>query len=234
MIAYYLKIMMVDILGYLLFKNYVGKYSLKYVSPANISHSLRFFPDVSMSYTYNDTDIPRERLFEDFGRFYLDACSLQNYLIPLEQISNYNRIDSTFRFGLAPELSGEFHWYLGNAREGYVIDGMCDYVALIKRYENLKKIFSEIVRTGRLLSRRELNILNFREKGGINVLERADGTFVWAGGGLHRLTMSKVASLSTIPVCVLLRDRSLLRDRRLTKFARHTVPAFDTVIAKLF
>lgn len=213
MIIFVAKMIMTETLGHLLFKNYRGAFHLEFCNPNEIKMALNFFPNAYINYTLLPHENSRDMLDSLFPSYHIASKKLLEYTFPIENVVNFNRIRSTFEHGIPPDLTGEFYWYLKNIEYGYSFDGMSNYSDLLKRYSELKSIFDFAKNMQKLKTRKELRGQNFREKGGINVIQIANGGFIWAGGGLHRLVMAQVLRLNLIPVCVIRRDRALLKPR---------------------
>lgn len=210
------KVVLRDLFGTLFFKNYIGQYSLRWANPSDIKKSLVFFPHSFMNFTFSDREQSRDKMTTLMKGFHVSSQAIQKNSIDIESVSNFSRAMLTFGSGIPPELTGEAFWYLTNAKNKFYFDGVNDYRSFKKRHESHILIYESIKSKMALRPRRELKVFNFREKGGINVVELASGEFVWAGGGLHRLAMAKSLNLRRIPVCVLLRDRKCLKNRKFT------------------
>lgn len=79
--------------------------------------------------------------------------------------------------------------------------------SLKNRFDNLDKIFQEIASSGRFKSQKELNKLNYREYGGVQIgFDPMCRPVLVRGAGYHRLAMARILGLKKIPVQIGLID----------------------------
>lgn len=91
-----------------------------------------------------------------------------------------------------------FDWMLQKIETHGRIDGCTSRDDLIKRYEQLDRIFEEAKRTGTLRPHGSVNQTR-REHGGILVHIARDGSPLRDGGGMHRFAIAYVLNLGAIP-----------------------------------
>ena len=91
-----------------------------------------------------------------------------------------------------------FDWMLQKIETHGRIDGCTSRDDLIKRYEQLDRIFEEAKRTGTLRPHGSVNQTR-REQGGILVHIARDGSPLRDGGGMHRFAIAYVLNLEAIP-----------------------------------
>lgn len=228
------KVLLRDLLGKLFFKNYVGQYSLRWADPRDIKQSLLFFPNSFMKFTFSNREQSRETMEKSIKGFHVSSETVRPNTIELENVVNFSRAMTTFGHGIPPELTGEAYWYLTNAKNRCYFDGVTDYISFNKRHQSHQLMYELVKSTKALRRRRELNFFNFREKGGINVVELANGEFVWAGGGLHRLAIAKSLHLQQIPVCVVLRESNCLTNRTFTGLIKRVATKFGLDFCDFF
>ena len=228
------KIILRDFLGQLLFKNYVGQYSLQIIDIKKIKRSTIFFPTAKIPFTVVNFERSRFEMINAIGRFHVSLVNITKNSTEIDNVINYSRACYTFRHGIPPELTGEAFWYLKNAEVGYYFDNISDYKKFTNRYVALNRLNQQVALERKLLSRKELNKRNFREKGGINVIQLSSGEYIWCGGGLHRLAIANANHLSHIPVCVVFRDEELIQKRYFTKIFSKKLPQIYKKIYKYF
>ncbi|UCZ56947.1 hypothetical protein LGV61_01345 [Desulfurispirillum indicum] len=71
-------------------------------------------------------------------------------------------------------------------------DGCRNLEDVIKRFDALDSAWSDVLSSGKLMSRKELLPSNFREYGGIVIHLGPDGRPVFSGAGNHRFAMAKI------------------------------------------
>jgi hypothetical protein len=123
--------------------------------------------------------------------------------------ARYKRIDNRKDKGLALyrhfveretwDESGYVEALSSRAVVGRPEDGCVDREAILERCALLDQIWNDVRTTGRLRSHSEYSGSD-TEVGGIQLIVRADGSFVKVGGGNHRLMIAQIAGVEWLPV----------------------------------
>ncbi|WP_146587490.1 hypothetical protein [Puniceibacterium confluentis] len=92
-----------------------------------------------------------------------------------------------------------FDRMLAEIAKGHVPDGCATRADVIARYAALDRVYDEVQRRGRLLTRSEMPEYFRREHGGILIHLGRDGTFLRASGGMHRFAIARILDLPEIP-----------------------------------
>ncbi len=108
---------------------------------------------------------------------------------------------SRMRFidGVPWEQTPLFEKMIQAVSEGRAPDGCTSRADVVARYAALDRVFDEVQRTGRLLTRSEMPEYFRREHGGILIHLGRDGTFLRASGGMHRFAIARILDLPEIP-----------------------------------
>ncbi|MDA7496604.1 hypothetical protein N8491_02270 [Akkermansiaceae bacterium] len=70
---------------------------------------------------------------------------------------------------------------------------------LLKSYDNLDSVFTQVKKDGRLKTRKELNSNSFREKGTFSIHIDPEGSLWLGAGGYHRFAIALVLELEMVP-----------------------------------
>lgn len=84
------------------------------------------------------------------------------------------------------------------ARRGKV-DGCASMQDVVRRYEDLDRMFDTMAREQRLRTAAEMRSGRIREEGGVYFHVGRDGTPIFGGGGNHRLAAAIALDIPTIP-----------------------------------
>lgn len=103
-----------------------------------------------------------------------------------------------FERGVPWQQTNLFDWMLKQIDEKGRIDGATSREDLIRRYDQLDRIYDEATRTGTLRPHGSVNPSR-REQGGILVHIARDGTPLRDGGGMHRFAIAYILDLEKIP-----------------------------------
>ncbi len=71
---------------------------------------------------------------------------------------------------------------------------------IINRHEELDRIFEEIKKDGKLKTRKELNLLAYREEFGIRINIGPEGELIFADGGRHGIAIAVILDFNQVPV----------------------------------
>lgn len=104
-------------------------------------------------------------------------------------------------------------------REG-VCDGCRSLDEILARYESLDRLFEEVSKTGRLLSRQEQDRSQNHERDGIFVHFDRFGIPLRSGGGGHRFAIALICGLQEIPVQVGVVHTDCVRSESFSKIPR--------------
>ena len=117
-------------------------------------------------------------------------------------LSSHLKLDSSrmhYVEGVPWEQTPLFDGMMRAVAKGKRPDGCTSREDVVARYEALDRVFEEVQRRGRLLTRAELPEYFRREHGGILIHIGRDGTLLRASGGMHRFAIAKILDLPEMP-----------------------------------
>jgi hypothetical protein len=121
-------------------------------------------------------------------------------LVPFDEHVHVRFALAHWRDGLSWEDSGAFAYMLNQISMRGRQDGCFDLDDVKRRYERLDELFETVQREGRLRTRPELDPKTRDEDGGILVHIGPGGEPAIGDSGKHRLTIAKLAGVSTVPI----------------------------------
>lgn len=105
-----------------------------------------------------------------------------------------------WKYGMPWEGTGVYEYMQKKISQFGKWDDCRDMYDVIARYKRLDAMYNHIEKNRTLKTRSELKKNNFREYGGVCVHVGPNGVLYFSGGGCHRLAISKILELPTIPV----------------------------------
>jgi hypothetical protein len=93
------------------------------------------------------------------------------------------------------EQTGICDYMLKLIEERGKVDGCIDLNDVIRRYDELDKVFEQVKKDRRIKTKKEINPYNFREKGGILINIGPEGDLFLEGGGVHRFAIAKILEI---------------------------------------
>ncbi|MGY9048119.1 hypothetical protein P775_17915 [Puniceibacterium antarcticum] len=119
-----------------------------------------------------------------------------------QRVESYIKYDSCrmhFIDGVPWEQTPQVQEMIRQVAEGRTPDACTSREDVMARYAGLDRVFDEVQRLGRLLTRAEMPEYFRREHGGILIHVGRDGTLLRASGGIHRFAIAKILDLPEIP-----------------------------------
>ncbi len=170
---------------------------------------VRFGPDAPLSdeciyvrpkdvhFGYDRTQGKRRLRRQESGLIVNGDWDLSRF--PLDE--HLKLVSSRMRYveGLPWDRTPLFQGMMRDVSKGHTPDGCASPADVIARYETLDRVFDEVQRRGRLLTRAEMPEYFRREHGGILIHLGRDGTFLRASGGMHRFAIARILDLPEIP-----------------------------------
>jgi hypothetical protein len=123
-------------------------------------------------------------------------------IVPLDEVPKVVVCRKRFVGGLSWEEAGAYDLMRQLVRIRPGTDGCYTDADIVRRYENLDALYRDISAEGRLRTRKQLLGSNVRELGGVYVHINRHGQVIFGGGGCHRLAISQLIGLQSIPVQV--------------------------------
>lgn len=120
-------------------------------------------------------------------------------IIELESFPKYEACKKRFIDNKSWEESGAYNFMEDKIVDKPGLDGCYSKEDIIRRYSQVDLVFKKILQEQRLKSRKEVNKRNFRESGGVFIHINRYGEPIFGGGGWHRLAISKIIGLKSIP-----------------------------------
>src|SRR6056297_637706 len=174
---------------------------LAWCNPLDIRLSTRFFVSKHGGFLHSGSELSIDLLKENRNRF-IAPGDWDQATTPIADVKHISRTVAHFEKGLDWQATGEVSWMMENIAQFGVQDGCRSFEDVTARCEAIDKLKSLAERDGRLLSRRDLNPGNFREKGGIGISLSRTGELIWFSDGAHRLAIARLLRLEEIPVCL--------------------------------
>ena len=112
-------------------------------------------------------------------------------------------------------------------------DGCRNALDIARRYRNLDHVIASIAADGRLMTRKELNSLNFREAGGVVVHVGRSAQLIFGGGGCHRLAIAQALGLRLMPAQLGVVHREAVKEGLFTALLFDSVAAQTTSSSQL-
>ncbi|SNR26532.1 hypothetical protein [Puniceibacterium sediminis] len=151
--------------------------------------------DVIYGYAKDAGKRPLRR--HESGRVVDGDWDLQRY-----SLESHLKLDSSrmhFVEGVPWEQTPLYDSLMRAISKGHTPDGCATREDVLARYAALDRVFEDVQRLGRLLTRAEMPEYFRREHGGILIHLGRDGTFLRASGGMHRFAIAKILDLPEIP-----------------------------------
>ncbi len=123
-------------------------------------------------------------------------------IVPLNKCPKYLVCQKRIIRGMSWEDAGAYELMRQILIKKPGADGCQSMADVVKRYENVDRLYDSVKRDGRLRSRKELHPGNFRERGGVYVHFDRRGNILFSGGGFHRLSVAQIVGLRSIPAQV--------------------------------
>ncbi|MDB9706649.1 hypothetical protein OAA71_02185 [Porticoccaceae bacterium] len=185
-------------------------YQCVIIDPALIQNATKFFTPGAPKFLLSGQDIDHEAMLDLRARFICDGdWDLET--VKLSDVSIFARAFDRYSNNRSWQDVGEVDWLKQRIVSNGIQDGCRNHNDIERRLKGLDDLYQSIALENKLLTRRHIKKLSFREKNGIGVAIGRSGQLIWLADGAHRLAISKHLGLKTIPVTVLLVHEEAVR-----------------------
>jgi hypothetical protein len=190
-------------------------------NPNDIQLATKYFNKKPAKYVVSGTEFDAVLIKQDIEHF-VSGSNWDCEVTSIDNISLIDRCKKRYLENKSWEEVGEYDWMLANISYFGEQDECKTFDDVKKRCTALDNLEHTLKQDQKLLTRRELQKITFREKGGIGIGVDRSGNLIWMEGGAHRLAIAQALGLKEIPVSLVIVHTEALIKKRVERFLRKT------------